>query len=120
MDRIIVTGMRFYGYHGVMPEETKLGQHFRVDVEIYADLRQAGATDDLRATIHYGEVYNAVKQVAEGPPFKLVEAVAERVAARILAEFPAREVIVRVHKPGAPIPGPFECVTVEVHRRREL
>lgn len=119
MDRIILTGMRFYGYHGALPEETRLGQHFRLDVEMYADLQQAGTTDDLQATIHYGEVYGVVKQIVEGPPFKLIEAVAERVATRILQEFPAQEVVVRVHKPGAPIPGPFDGVTVEIHRRRQ-
>ncbi len=119
MDRIILTGMRFYGYHGVLPEETRLGQHFRIDVEMYADLQLAGTTDDLQATINYGEVYAVAKQVVEGPPFKLIEAVGEQVATRILKEFPVREVVVRVHKPGAPIPGPFDCVTVELHRRRQ-
>ncbi len=118
-DRIILTGMRFYGYHGVYPEESRLGQSFVVDVELYADLRAAGERDDIRSTIDYGRVYATVKEVLEGGPFKLIETVAERVAARVLAGFPVQEVVVRVHKPKAPIPGPIDCVTVEIRRRRE-
>lgn len=118
-DKIVLTGMRFYGYHGVYPEESRLGQSFLVDVELHADLRPAGLRDDLRQTIDYGQVYATVKAIIEGRPFKLIEAVAEHVAARVLEGFPVTEVVVRVHKPKAPIPGSIDCVTVEVCRRRE-
>lgn len=119
MDRIVLTGMRFYGYHGVMPEETQLGQPFAVDVELYADLRRAGITDDLAETIHYGHVYETVKRIVEGRPYKLIEAVAEKLAEHLLSGYPAAEVVVRVHKPRAPIAGTFDGITVEVRRRRE-
>ncbi|MGB9805063.1 dihydroneopterin aldolase, partial [Desulfofundulus sp.] len=33
MDRVILKGMEFYGYHGVLPEERRMGQRFIVDVE---------------------------------------------------------------------------------------
>lgn len=118
-DRIVLTGMRFYGYHGVFPEESRLGQSFQVDVELYADLRRAGQTDDLSATVDYGKVYGNVKEIVEGRPFKLIEAVAEQVAQSILSGFPVTEVVVRVHKPNAPIPGPLDSVTVEIRRQRE-
>lgn len=119
-DRITLTGMRFYGYHGVLPEETRLGQGFTVDVEVYTDLRPAGLTDSLTNTINYGKVYEAVKTVLEGPPYKLIEAVAENIAGKLLESFArAEEIVVRVHKPKAPIPGPLEGVTVEIRRRRE-
>ncbi|MDB4898135.1 MAG: dihydroneopterin aldolase [Firmicutes bacterium] len=119
MDRIILTGMRFYGYHGVMPEETRLGQPFTVDVELYADLRPAGLSDQIGKTIHYGYVYETVKAVVEGPAYKLIEAVAEQVAQQVLGDYPVLEVVVRVHKPKAPIAGTFDNITVEVRRRRE-
>lgn len=120
MDRIVLSGMRFYGYHGVYPEESRLGQAFLVDVELYADLREAGQRDDIRKTVDYGKVYLTVKAMVEGEPFKLIEALAESVASRVLAEHPlAREVVVRIHKPKAPIPGPIDEVTVEIRRSRE-
>lgn len=118
-DRIILTGMRFYGYHGVFPEEAKLGQAFSVDVELIADLREAGEKDEIRRTIDYGKVYHTVKSIVEGDPFKLIEALAEHVAEEVLKEHhSAREVVVRVHKPKAPIPGPIDGVTVEIRRKR--
>lgn len=119
MDRIILSGMQFYGYHGVYPEEARLGQSFVVDVELYADLREAGEKDDLHQTVDYAKAYRLIKEVVEGHPYKLIEAVAERVASRLLAEFTVQEVVVRVHKPNAPIPGPLDCVTVEVRRGRK-
>ncbi|HWI65881.1 MAG TPA: dihydroneopterin aldolase [Symbiobacteriaceae bacterium] len=118
-DRIVLTGMRFYGYHGVYPEETRLGQTFLVDVELYADLQQAGRTDSLEFTVDYGKVYLAVKEIVEGRPFKLIEALAEKIAATVMEGFPVQAITVRVHKPQAPIPGAFDGVTVEIHRRRE-
>ncbi|HEY3364196.1 MAG TPA: 2-amino-4-hydroxy-6-hydroxymethyldihydropteridine diphosphokinase [Symbiobacteriaceae bacterium] len=117
-DRIVLSGMRFFGYHGVLPEENRLGQTFFVDVELYAGLQAAGAADDLRETINYAEVYALTKEILEGPSLKLIEAVAERVAQAVLKAHPVSAIVVRVHKPGAPIPGHFDDVTVEIRRRR--
>lgn len=119
MDRIILSGMQFYGYHGVFPEEARLGQNFVVDVELYADLRAAGENDDLQRTVDYAKAYRLIKGVVEGHPYKLIEAVAERVAARLLEELPVQAVVVRVHKPNAPIQGTLDRVTVEVRRERQ-
>ncbi|MDP3766599.1 MAG: dihydroneopterin aldolase, partial [Dehalococcoidia bacterium] len=44
-DRIVLAGMRFFGYHGALPEERTRGQEFVVDVEVEADLREAGKSD---------------------------------------------------------------------------
>ncbi len=120
LDRIVLSGMRFYAYHGVLPEETRLGQEFLVDTELYLDLRAAGEQDDIRQTVNYGKVYRTVKAIVEGAPFRLIEAVAERVAAEVLEQYRnVSAVTVRVHKPRAPIPGAFSGVMVEIHRRRE-
>ncbi len=109
--------MRFFGKHGVLAEETRLGQAFHVDLEMYLDLSPAGQNDDLSRTVDYGRVYTTVRAIVEGPPFKLLEAVAERIAAATLKDHPVQEVVVRVHKPGAPLPGPFDSVTVEIRRK---
>lgn len=119
MDRIVLTGMRFFGYHGVLPEETRLGQAFLVDVELFLDLRAAGEHDDIRRTVNYGDVYKTIKSIVEGRPVRLIEALAEQVAREVLAGHKnAEAVTVRVHKPKAPIPGPVDGVMVEIHRRR--
>ena len=120
LDRIVLTGMQFYGYHGVLPEEVRLGQSFLVDVELFGDFREAGQNDNLKKTVDYGKVWQEVKTIVEGQPYKLIESVAERVAMTVLETFPTvEEIIVRVHKPKAPIPGPLSMVSVEIHRGRE-
>jgi dihydroneopterin aldolase len=99
-DKIILEGMVFFGYHGTRPEETTLGQRFVVDVTLFLDLRAAGETDDLAATVDYSEVHRQARAIVEGPPFKLTEAVAERIAATVLADHPALSAVgVRVRKP---------------------
>lgn len=119
MDKIYVNKMEFYGYHGVFPEETKLGQKFIVDLVVQADLKRAGESDDLAYSINYGELYELCKSVVEGEPFKLVEAVAEEIAERCLTQFKRAHVCtVKVIKPNPPIPGHYESVAVEITRSR--
>ena len=118
-DRIVLSGMVFYGYHGVSPEERTLGQRFIVDLEAEADLSTAGASDDVANAIDYAAVYQVVKEVVEGPPKRLLEAVAEEVAQRVLSNFARPAVRVRVTKPSPPIPGAvMSGASVEVYRRR--
>jgi dihydroneopterin aldolase len=119
MDKIYVNRMEFYGYHGVFPEENRLGQRFKVDLTVSLDLKKAGETDDLKHSVNYGELFQVCKEIVEGKPYKLVEAVAEKIAGCILKEFPLiSEVTVKVIKPDPPIPGHYRSVAVEMTRRR--
>ncbi len=100
MDRIILEGMQFFGYHGTRPEESTLGQRFEVDVTVGLDLQPAGAADDLQLGVDYSRFHEIAQAVVEGPALKLTEAVAERIAQHILASEPAVQwVQVKVIKP---------------------
>ena len=119
-DRIILEGMRFYGFHGVNPEEKALGQPYLVDLTVELDLQGPGLTDRLEDTVNYTELYRAVRGVLEGESKNLLEAAAQAVAKRILDEFPVESVRVRVSKPQPPIRGSvLENASVEIYRRRE-
>jgi 7,8-dihydroneopterin aldolase/epimerase/oxygenase len=119
MDKISVNEMTFFGCHGVFPEETRLGQRFIVDLAVYCNLQEAGRTDDLSYSINYAELYFLTREIVEGEPYKLIEAVAEKIASEILGKFPqALEVKVRVIKPDPPIPGYYKSVSVEITRSR--
>lgn len=119
-DVVFLSGLTFYAYHGVHSEERTLGQRFKVDVIVEADLREAGKTDNLTDTVSYSSVYKRVKSVVEGPPRQLIEAVAEDIATTLLAEFEmATAVTVTIHKPDAPIQGAMlDTVGVRIHRHR--
>ncbi|WAA12361.1 dihydroneopterin aldolase [Fervidibacillus halotolerans] len=120
MDRIYLTGMEFYGYHGVFPEENKLGQPFIIDLTLDLDLRKAGETDDLTYTVNYGNIFLKCKQIVEGKAYKLIESVAEKIAETLLVDEPLIEsCTVKVMKPKAPIPGRFHSAAVEITRTRE-
>lgn len=119
MDKIYVNQMEFYGYHGVFPEETKLGQRFIVDVIVETDLAKAGHSDDLEDSINYGEIFEVVQGIVEGKPFKLLEAIAERITVELLARFSTIQTCtVKVIKPNPPIPGHYQSVAVEIRRGR--
>ena len=119
MDTVFMDGLTFYGYHGVFPEETRLGQRFVVSLRLRCDTTRASRSDDLRDTVDYGKVYNIVEEIVQGEPCRLVETVAERIAQRVLGAHPAvRSVVVRLEKPQAPIRGVFAAVGVEVERRQ--
>ncbi|MFB5190321.1 dihydroneopterin aldolase [Alicyclobacillus fastidiosus] len=119
MDEIVLKGMPFFGYHGVLPEENAIGQRFVVNVWLACELSEAGRTDDVSKTVDYARVYAIVREVVEGLPKKLIEAVAEDVARQLLTTFARlQSVTVEVEKPGAPIPGIFGQVSVKIRRDR--
>ncbi|OCS84806.1 dihydroneopterin aldolase [Caryophanon tenue] len=118
MDYIHVRDMQFYGYHGVLGEETKLGQRFRATVSLAVQIEEAGKTDDLTKTVSYVGVYELCKAIIEGKPYQLIEAVAEAVATRILTDYDGQVLGCRVEiiKPDPPIPGYYKEVAVEITR----
>jgi dUTP pyrophosphatase len=120
VDTIQLHGLTFYGYHGVHAEEQRLGQRFVVDADLRLDLEPAGRSDALDRTVNYSAVARVLKEVIEGRPFKLIEALAEALAAAILDRFPSvQSVRVRVAKPGAPVAvAPSGLVAVEIERAR--
>ena len=115
-DVIHLRGMEFYAYHGAMPEEQVLGQRFLIDIDLFIDLSQAGFSDQVEDTIHYGEVYQVIKTCVTGDNHQLLEYLAENIAKRVLEQFSCTSVRVEVHKPQAPIPGIFRDVSVEIWR----
>lgn len=118
-DQIILQGLKFFGYHGVLPQETKAGQNFIVDATLRLDVSQASQHDDLNQTVNYAEVYRDIQKIVEGEPQQLIETVAEAVAYTILRQHPrVQTAVVRVDKPEAPIDGTFGTVAVEVTRSR--
>jgi len=119
-DQIILEGMIFYGYHGVHEEEQRLGQRFVIDLQATCSLRDAGTSDDPSATVSYSDLYRVTREIVEGTPRQLIEAVAESIAAAILTQFERIDAIsVTVRKPEAPIKGSvLSSVGVRIVRRR--
>lgn len=118
-DKIQIDGLEVFANHGVYSEERALGQKFIVSLTLYTSLREAGRTDDLRASIDYGKVCHEVDDFLRDHTFKLIEAAAEGLADRLLARHDALVgVRVRLEKPWTPIGLPLRTVAVEIVRTR--
>lgn len=118
--RISLKNMVFYGFHGVYEFERELGQRFYVDLEIKADLSQAGKSDNLQETVDYVSIYNQTKEIVENQRFQLLEALTYHIAGEVLRLHPlVEEVTVRIRKPSVPIAAALDYVEVESVRRRE-
>lgn len=119
MDKIYLNRMEFYGYHGVFPEENKLGQRFYVDLILEADLTKASESDDLTYTVNYAEAYDTIKEIVEGEPRKLVETVTEEITKKMFEAFSiVKACTVKVIKPDPPINGHYDSVAIEMKRER--
>ncbi|KAL8161031.1 hypothetical protein V2J09_012520 [Rumex salicifolius] len=86
-DKLVLRGLKFHGFHGVKPEERKLGQKFVIDVDAWLDLKAAGISDDLSDTVSYTDIYRIVKEVVEGEPQNLLECVAHKIAQSTFSKF---------------------------------
>lgn len=117
-DRILLREMAFYAHHGLSAEEQAAGQIFMVDVEIEADLHRAGHTDEVADTLDYRDLYARVGQVMTDARHRLLEAVAESIAHRLLEVDRVEGVTVRVRKPHVKLGGPLAYAAVEVTRRK--
>ena len=118
MDRIVLSGLRVTGFHGVYDEERRTGQDFVVDTVLELDLSPAAASDDVADTVHYGELAGRLAAVVAGEPLRLIETLAQRLVDVCLADTRVRAATVTVHKPQAPIPLDFADVSVTLRRER--
>ncbi len=116
-DRITLSNMVFYGYHGAFEAEKELGQRFEVDVELVTDLSTVGQTDDLEQSINYVDVYTVVCDIVQERTYNLIEALAESIAGEILSAYSLDQVVVRVRKPSVPMGGVIDHVEVEITRQ---
>ena len=83
-DKIKIQDLEVFANHGVFPEENTLGQKFLVSAVLYTDTRKAGLTDDLTASIHYGEVSAFIDCFLKEHTFKLLERAAEALALSLI------------------------------------
>lgn len=116
-DEIRIEELKVFAHHGVLSEETRDGQFFYVNAVLYVDTAKAGKTDDLTYSVHYGEVCQFITDWMQENTCLLLETVCEKLAKEIMLKYDLIYAIdLEVRKPHAPIPLPFGCVSVKVHR----
>ncbi len=118
MDRILIDDLRVLTVIGALPHEREAAQPLRVDLEIGLDLRDAGRTDELDDTVHYGLVAERVTELAEQSKHILLERLAADIADIVLGFDRVEQVDVTVTKLRPPIPTPVGTTAVRLFRTR--
>ncbi len=119
MDLIKITGIRGYGYTGLLPEEQVLGQWFEVDLTLWLDLAPAGQSDRLEDTLDYRQAIATVKKIIKTAKFALVEKLAGAIADEILQLALVEQVQVKLSKPSPPIPDFGGKITIDITRSKQ-
>ncbi len=119
MDKIYLNKCRFYGYHGAFPEENVLGQIFQVDAVLSVNLTAASQSDQLEDTVHYGMVFDCIKDHVENERYQLIEKLAGVIVDDLFQQFPSVQAItLKITKDNPPINGHYESVGIELERVR--
>lgn len=101
MDSIFIRGLAIDTIIGVADWERQARQRLLVDVILQADLGPAGRSDALADAIDYAAVSERIRTLAATASFRLVEALADAIAADLLSRWPVHSVRITVTKPGA-------------------
>ncbi len=109
---IEINGIKIYAFHGCLPEEEKIGGHYKVDVMLNTNFLSAALEDDLTKTIDYVDV-NRIVFEEMGIRSKLIEHVGKRIIDRLKNEIPQIDSIrVKIIKICPPINGDVEDVAI--------
>jgi dihydroneopterin aldolase len=113
---IEIENIEFYAFHGCYDVEKQVGGRFLVTVTLEADLTEAVASDDVRRTIDYSEVYK-LTAAEMAIPSDILEHVAGRIVDALYRRFPQLlRATVKVSKMRPPLGGPVEKTSVTLTR----
>jgi 7,8-dihydroneopterin aldolase/epimerase/oxygenase len=119
VDRIFVSRLAVFGYHGVRDEEARLGQRFLVSLECVLDLSLAGRTDNHEHSLCYAELTEYTENFVRNKRFRTLEGLAEALCASLFVKFINLHFITaRIEKPQAAIPHVFESIAIQIERMR--
>ena len=109
---ILLENIQLFAHHGVLEQETKVGNHFVVNVKLKVDLSRAAESDDVDDTISYADVYNIVKAEMQQPS-KLLEHAAKRIASSLKSSFTQiEEVEIKLSKLNPPMGAQLDAASV--------
>jgi len=114
--KITLHEMRFYAYHGVFPQEQRVGNQFVVELTFWADVAGSVHSDELEETISYADVYEVVK-AEMAIPSRLLEHVVGRISERLFATFPRMQRLTLTLSP--PFPGEVQSAAFTLEASRD-
>ena len=101
MDTVFINGLQATSVIGCYDWERDIRQTLVIDLELKADFTRAAQTDALADALDYAAISQRVIAVCGESRFQLLEALAEHLAAIMLAEFSIQRLRMTITKPGA-------------------
>lgn len=99
MDTIFLRDLRIRTIVGIWEWERRLPQMVSIDLDMATDIRRAAGSDEIGDTLDYKGVSNRIREFVADSRFRLIETMAEQIAAIVIDEFQVPWVRVAVHKP---------------------
>jgi len=96
IDRIHIEQLEVHGRVGVPDSERAEPQRLSLNVTLWPKI--AELRDDIENTVNYSAVAECAKEFVNQHDYKLIETLAEEMAAHLLAQFNLRKVAVEVRK----------------------
>jgi len=109
-ESVFVRGLEFEGNHGYTAAERRGTRRFRVNLTLELSLGAAATSDRIADTVDYWKVSEVVVALGTKSTFKLLEALAGAIAAKIQELYPRVAVAIELEKLAPPCPGvPAAC-----------
>jgi len=109
-DSVFVRGLEFEGNHGYSAAERRGTRRFRVNLTLELPLAAAAQSDKIGDTVDYWKVSEVVVGLGTKSTFKLLEALAGAIGAKIQELYPHAAVVIEIEKLAPPCPGvPAAC-----------
>jgi dihydroneopterin aldolase len=120
MNKILITGMEFFAFHGHYEEEKLAGNKFVVDLTLWYNTRKAEQSDNLEDALNYQSVYISVKEVISNTKVNLLEHLAAKILDTLFSEFDnLRKAEVYLKKVNPPMGGQFKDVGVVMRKKNK-
>jgi 7,8-dihydroneopterin aldolase/epimerase/oxygenase len=114
-DCVFVRGLEFEGNHGYSAAERRGTRRFRVNLTLELPLGAAAASDRIADTVDYWKVSEIVVGLGTKSTFKLLEALAGAIGAKIQELYPQAAVSIEVEKLAPPCPGVPAACGIKLH-----
>jgi FolB domain-containing protein len=101
LDEIQIKDLLLRAIIGINDEERRSRQDVLINVTLWADLRPAGASDNIADAVNYRTITKRIIQLVEGSQYYLVEKLAAEIATICLDDLRVERARVSLEKPGA-------------------
>jgi len=101
MDILYIRNLKVDAVVGIFSWEKRIRQPLHLDLEIALDIRKAAATDDIHYALDYKTVSTRLTQFISQSEWHLIETLAEKIAALLMAEFGVTWLRLTLSKPAA-------------------